>query len=263
MIKVGYDAGHGLHTPGKRTPDGEREWTFNDIVARAFAAELAMYNDVETKRFDDPSGKTDVPLATRTNNANKWGATVFVSIHQNAHAGTWGSHTGVETYVYTGHQPKSLAVAEAIHPALVQAFGLRDRGIKRKNLHMLRETKMPCVLVEGGFMDSTIDIHKLRDRNVLESAGKLMAQALAKHYKLTRRVLIASTRPPSTPTPTQDVSSKIGYSNVDGANTFRIQSGVYNGKGDAAQALKDAQAIAEDVIASGKFGWVTIIGYKE
>lgn len=97
--------------------------------------------------------------------------------------------------------------------------------------------------------------HRIRDEGRWQSFIARVQQALNKLKGFN-----ASIR---TPTPAQDVSSKIGYSNVDGANTFRIQSGVYNGKGDAAQALKDAQATAEDVIASGKFGWVTIIGYKE
>ena len=186
MIKVAYDAGHGFNTPGKRTPDGEREWTFNDIVARAFALELSKYEGVASKRFDDPTGKTDVPLKTRTDGANSWGASYFISFHKNANTGKWGSWTGVETFIYTGNQPKSLALAKAIHPALVEAYGLRDRGIKQANLHIVRETKMPAILVEGPFMDSSIDIHKLRDRNTLENAGKKIAQAFAKFAGLKR-----------------------------------------------------------------------------
>lgn len=53
-----------------------------------------------------------------------------------------------------------------------------------------------------------------------------------------------------------NVNNKIGYSNADGATAFRIQSGKYTSREDAVKA-------AQDVIASGKFGYVTIIGYKE
>ena len=70
MIKVGYCAGHGYNTPGKRTPDDEREWTFNDIVARAFEKELAQYEGITSKRFDDSTGKRDVPLQEHTDNTN-------------------------------------------------------------------------------------------------------------------------------------------------------------------------------------------------
>lgn len=186
VIKIGWDAGHGYNTPGKRTPDGEREWTFNDIVGRAFANELSHYEGVATKRFDDPTGKTDVPLQTRTKQANAWGAHYFISFHHNANTGKWGDWTGVETFVYTNASKASMALAQAVHLALVAAYGLRDRGIKKGNLHMVRETRMPSILIEGGFMDSAIDIKKLRDRKVLENAGKMIAQALAKHLKLKR-----------------------------------------------------------------------------
>ena len=185
MIKIGYDCGHGLNTAGKRTPDGEREWTFNNTVAVAFADELSKYDGVSLKRFDDTTGKTDVALQTRTLNANTWGADYFISFHHNAYQSKWGTHTGVETYVYTTPNAKSVALANAVHPALVKGYGLSDRGVKRQNLHMVRETKMPAILVEGGFMDSTIDIKVLRDKSKLQNAGRLIAQAVAKYLKLT------------------------------------------------------------------------------
>jgi N-acetylmuramoyl-L-alanine amidase len=187
MIKVGFDAGHGLNTPGKRTPDDEREWTFNDKIARAFANELSHYNGVASKRFDDPTGKRDVPLIERTNGANNWGANYYISFHHNANTAQWGSWTGVETFVYLDNtNTKSGQLAKAIHPALVKAYGLRDRGIKEKDLHIVRETKMPAILIEGGFMDSTVDIKKLRDDKVLENVGRMIAQAFAKFVGLKR-----------------------------------------------------------------------------
>ena len=185
MIKVGYCAGHGYNTPGKRTPDDEREWTFNDVVARAFANELARYEGVTSKRFDDPTGQRDIPLQERTDNANLWDAQYYISFHHNALGATWGNHTGVETFVYIGNKnTTSGELAAAIHPALVKAYGLEDRGIKEEDLHIVRETKMPAILIEGGFMDSMIDIHKLRDKNVLENVGRMIAQALATYLKL-------------------------------------------------------------------------------
>ena len=45
---------------------------------------------------------------------------------------------------------------------------------------------MPAILIEGGFMDSIIDIRKLRDKNVLENVGRMIAQALATYLKLKK-----------------------------------------------------------------------------
>lgn len=79
MVKIALDAGHGRHTSGKRTPDGESEWTFNDKVLRACVAKLNEYQNVEVLRLDDPTGEADVPLKARTDRANIWKADVLVS----------------------------------------------------------------------------------------------------------------------------------------------------------------------------------------
>ena len=188
MVKIAWCAGHGLNTAGKQTPDGEKEWKFNNIVGLSFQNEISKYQNVELKRMDDPTGKTDVSLKTRTDNANKWGADYYISFHHNANTSKWGAWTGVETFTYTNPQSKSIALAKAIHPSLVKGYGLKDRGIKQGDLHIVRETKMPAILVEGGFMDSTIDIKVLRDSNKLKKAGVLIAQALANHLGLKLKV---------------------------------------------------------------------------
>lgn len=185
MMKIALDAGHGIHTAGKRTPDGEREWSFNDKVLRACIAKLNTYQDVEIKRLDDPTGQSDVPLAIRTNTANLWKADALVSIHHNANAGIWGSHGGVETYVQEKTASKaSKDLAAAIQPRIVQAMGLRDRGVRTSNLHMTRESRMPAILTEGGFMDSTTDIDSLRNDAKLKAQGEAIADGLANYFSL-------------------------------------------------------------------------------
>ena len=135
-------------------------------------------------RTDDKTGKIDVPLKTRTDKANNWGADIYISFHHNALAGKWGDHTGTETYYYQGSK-KGQELAKLVQGAIVKAYGLRSRGLKTNNLHITRETNMPAVLIEGGFMDSTIDIVKLRDDKVLENAGRYVAQAVAKYAGIT------------------------------------------------------------------------------
>ncbi|MDG5471511.1 N-acetylmuramoyl-L-alanine amidase [Jeotgalibacillus sp. ET6] len=188
MPKIVWDAGHGgsNSTPGKRTPDGEYEWTFNDRVVRAGIAYLAKYQGVEQLRVDDMTGRTDVPLVTRTNRANNWNADIYVSVHHNALNGVYGSHTGTETYVMTPRAiyPQAVRLATAIHPKVVQAMAIRDRGIKEANFHVLRETDMPAVLVECGFMDSRIDIVRMRNNQVLRAAGEAIAKGIVEFFNL-------------------------------------------------------------------------------
>lgn len=191
MVKIVIDAGHGFHTPGKRSPDDEREWTFNNKVALYAMAKLQTYKNVEILRVDDPTGKTDVPLSTRTKLANEWQADVYASIHHNALNGKWGRHSGIETYTMDNPtaNPKSLEIAGAIHPRVVMAMGISNRGMKRANFHVLRESAMPAFLTEGGFMDSTVDITKLRDDNYLKAQGEAIAEGLAIYFKLQLKPL--------------------------------------------------------------------------
>lgn len=189
-MKIAVDAGHGFYTLGKRTPDDEREWTFNDKVVKAFIAEISKYEGVEVRRFDDVTGKTDVPLKTRTDGANRWGADLYISFHHNANTSRWGSWGGVETHVYKTAPSRSVQLAKLVQPELVKAYGLRDRGIKYTDLHITRETRCDAILIEGGFMDSTTDIHKLRDDSVLAAAGKGVARAVAQFYKLATKPIV-------------------------------------------------------------------------
>jgi len=186
MIKIVLDAGHGINTPGKRTPDGEREWTFNNQVVLAAIAKLNEYENVQILRVDDPTGKTDVSLNDRTDKANTFKADVYVSCHHNAYTGNWGSWTGVETYTFDHAQanPKSVEIAKVIHPLVVNVMGLRDRGLKKANFHVLRETAMPAILIEAGFMDSSIDIVALRDNAKLIAQGEAVAKGLATYFGL-------------------------------------------------------------------------------
>ena len=191
-LRIAVDAGHGGggSTPGKRSPAGEFEWDFNNRVANAFVSHMRdNYQHVVLIRTDDTAGRTDVPLRDRTNQANNWNADLFISFHHNANTGSWGDWTGVETFVHTNlrNRPTDPArqLANAVHPTIVRAYNLRDRGIKFADFHVLRETRMPAILVEGGFMDSRIDIVRLRDNNVLRNAGIGSADAVARLYNLS------------------------------------------------------------------------------
>ena len=197
MVKIAIDAGHGMNTPGKRTPSGEREWSFNNKVAIAAIAKLNTYQNVQILRLDDATGKTDVPLTTRTDRANAWKADVLVSCHHNAHTGKWGSHGGVETYTFPSASQNSRDVATLIHSLVVKAMVLRDRGKKTMNLHMLRESKMPAILVEGGFMDSTTDIGALRSDKRLKAQGEAIGQGLAAYFNLKLKVNASTPTPPT------------------------------------------------------------------
>jgi N-acetylmuramoyl-L-alanine amidase len=189
-VKIAVGAGHGYNTAGKRTPDGEREWTFNDKLVDAFIKEMSKYAGVEVKRMDDPTGKTDVPLSVREDKAEAWGADIYISFHHNANTGKWGTWTGTQTHVYKSRPEGATRLAKLVQPELVKAYGLRDRGIIFNDLYITRELNCTAILIEGAFMDSVIDIKKIRDDKVLANAGAGVARATAKFAGLKLKPVV-------------------------------------------------------------------------
>lgn len=231
-VKIAIDAGHGIHTPGKRTPDGEHEWSFNNKVVGAVIDELNTYLNVEVLRTDDPTGRIDVPLSTRTNKANAFKADALVSVHHNALKGSYGTWTGSETFIMSpsSENPKSLALAKSVHPYVVQAMGLQDRGIKSANFYVLRETNMPAILTEAGYMDSSIDVKVMRDDNVLKAQGKGIAKGLAKHFHLSKKAEVKLVSKPKPAIRYTDVGTNVkAYSAIESLSKLGIVNGYVDG----------------------------------
>ena len=242
---IAVDAGHGLHTAGKRTPDGEREWSFNNRVVIALIDELHRLG-LRTVRLDDPSGQRDVPLGERTRKANNAKADVLVSVHHNALTGRWGTHTGTEIYSYPNAK-SSTDLAKKLQPVLAETYGLRNRGAKTANFHMLRESNMPAILTEGGYMDSTIDIVKMRDEEVLKQVGITIARNVADWLGVEAKVNAQSTvKKPTQPTKQANtggsivdylISKKINSSFANRKKLAREYLGISNYSGTAKQNI--------------------------
>lgn len=164
-LKVALDAGHYLHTPGKRClktldPNETREWVLNNRVARLVDELLAGYEDVETLRVDDPTGQKDVSLSVRVKRANEWGADIYISIHHNAGI-NGGSGGGVVVYCCPNASKASVELRDKLYDALIRYTALKGNradGTAEANHYVTKNTNMPSVLLELGFMDSSTDV---------------------------------------------------------------------------------------------------------
>ena len=164
-MKIAIDDGHGMETAGKRTPafsDGSvmRENEFNRAVVAHLHDELIRngFSVVLTAPED-----TDTSLATRVQRANDAHADYFVSVHANAFGNGWNDANGVESFVYALNDAKTTGLARCIQHELIQATGLRDRGVKENpTLYVLRKTTMPAVLCECGFMTNATEAKLLK-----------------------------------------------------------------------------------------------------
>lgn len=207
MLKVSWDAGHGLNTPGKRTPDNSmHEWQFNSEVVRYAMLELAKYENVAQKRFDDPTGKRDIPLVERTNGINSWGSDVHFSVHANAFKSVWNDAHGIETFVYKMSLDKAVAIAKKVQSSLIEATGRTDRGVKSDDLHMVRETAMPAILVEHPFMTNKEEAALLKSDAFRKKCALAIVKAIATHYNLKKK---PAPKPKPTPKPTPKPNGKL------------------------------------------------------
>ncbi|OLN23996.1 N-acetylmuramoyl-L-alanine amidase [Domibacillus antri] len=171
-MKIAIDAGHGWHTPGKRSPDGMREYEFNRETALFLRKELT--DDVLFVHHDS----RDVPLSERVKQANAAGADLYVSIHANAFGEEWTSAHGIETYVYTSRPAKALKIAQSVQKELVSATGRRDRGVKAADFYVLRQTRMPAILVEAGFMTNREEAALLQSIEYRKTCARAIAAGI-------------------------------------------------------------------------------------
>ena len=195
-MKIAYNAGHILKTPGKRIPAEldpaeTREWTLNDRIARAFAREMGRYRNVELRRLDDPEGIKPLDIDARVAQANLWPADFYLSIHHNA-AGRIFSGGGAEVYLDAPGGP-SEQYARAIYKEVVKATGLTGdradpiRTGDEASLYETRATNMPAVLVEYGFMDSRTDVPVILSAEFARKAAQATALAIARIAGLERK----------------------------------------------------------------------------
>lgn len=156
-VKVYIDQGHNPVNPNAGAEgNGYREQDLVYEIGQRLA-EILRANGLETRLsrpFPDTQlgTSTATSLSARVNDANTWGADLFVSLHTNASVSP--SASGSEAYVFRLNSPAS-NLAENILLQLEYATGLPNRGVfARPTLYVLRRTRMPAVLVELGFISN-------------------------------------------------------------------------------------------------------------
>jgi N-acetylmuramoyl-L-alanine amidase len=262
-MKIMLDAGHGYQTAGKRSPDGFREYEFNRKTALYARELLENYQNV-TVTFAH-SDERDVPLMERTDQANSLMVDVYVSIHANAYGNDWNDAGGVETYVYVTKPKEALQLAEKIQSRLVAKTGLKNRGVKTADLHVLRETKMSAILAECGFMTNQNESALLRTESFQKNCASVIVQALAEQYRLTANTDFppATTRSPATGLYKVQTGAYSKKSNADllvqrlkaagfaAVITCQPKTSLYKVQAGAFAEKRNAESLAQHLITSG------------
>ncbi len=152
---VVIDAGHGDQDPGAiGSQTSEKKLN----LGLALKVEALLKNDPNIDVVLTRSDDTFLQLKERVKIAEKLGADVFVSIHANSSGSSAAS--GTETYYQRASSKK---LAQTIHKYFVAATGFKDRGVQYGNFHVIRETTMPAVLLEVGFISNRTEESKMMD----------------------------------------------------------------------------------------------------
>ena len=188
------DPGHGGSDSGA-VSNGLREKDLTLSVYNKVSSRLASLGySVLTSRNTDK----DVSLVSRADQANKSNADMLLSIHFNA--GGRGASYGIETYYYKSRPEytpainkdkhddperleKSRKLAQKIQQSLVSKTGAYDRGVKRETFAVLRETSIPSILVELGFIDNQEEASKIKTNEYQEKLADGIVDGIVEYYK--------------------------------------------------------------------------------
>ncbi len=195
------DPGHGGKDTGKIDKKNlEKKYTL--LLAQEVAALLQKngFKVILTRNSDQTLELSDRAFIARRNSAD-----LFVSLHYNA-AGT-PDVRGVEVYCLTppgfnssndgGGKSDRHAYAGNVNndhnvmlgyqmlKTIIRALPIEDRGLKRSRFEVLREARMPAILIEGGFMTSPLDSRLVYDATFRKRMAQAVVDGIISYRKLT------------------------------------------------------------------------------
>ncbi|ARI76895.1 N-acetylmuramoyl-L-alanine amidase [Halobacillus mangrovi] len=255
-MKLYLDPGHGGSDPGA-SGNGLLEKDINlDIALRIRSNLLDGYENVEVlmSRTEDSTKS----LTERTDEANVWGADYYLSIHCNAFNGT---AQGYEDFIHDRLSDSSITAQyqDIIHPEVMKVNELVDRGQKKANFHVLRESNMPALLTENGFIDNAEDAALIKQAAWREKVAQGHVNGLAKAFNLQKKtdntvtiykVIAGSFRS------RKSAEKRVAYLDSEGIEAFvspiilsgkqwyRVQTGAFS-------LLENAEARLEEVKRAG------------
>lgn len=176
------DAGHGGSDEGaKVNAFMEKKIALTATFLTKKHLEEMGYRVIMTRSRD-----TYLPLQRRVSIANKTKGSLFVSLHFNSSPSAEAQ--GIEVFYYDSKEMwrtrASKRLANCILYRIVDQTEAISRGIKQGNFHVIRETEMPAVLIEGGFITNQDERGKLRDKTYLDRLAIGIAQGIDKYMKM-------------------------------------------------------------------------------
>lgn len=188
-VLIVIDPGHGGNDVGTQSISRPRyqEKSLNLVTANFvnhFLQEMG-YRTAMTRCQD-----VFISLDKRAQFANNEEATLFVSIHYNSAPSAEAK--GIEVYYYQSKEDKwrtakSKQLAHTILKHTIRQTHAPSRGVKHGNYAVIRETQMPAILIEGGFVTNDEEMQNLKDPNYLKKLAWGVAKGIDEYIKKNNR----------------------------------------------------------------------------
>ncbi|MGY6529015.1 MAG: N-acetylmuramoyl-L-alanine amidase [Cyanobacterium sp.] len=173
------DPGHGGRDPGAVGIGGLRE---KDVILPISLEVARILEQQGIQARLTRNNDTFVSLEGRTNMANSLNADLFVSIHANAISMSRPDVNGLETYYFQSGRN----LANVIHRNILQRLNMRDRQVRQARFYVLRNARMPSVLVETGFVTGREDAPRLGDPNFQRQMAQGIAAGIIEYVRTNR-----------------------------------------------------------------------------
>lgn len=179
------DPGHGGHDVGTQSISKPRyqEKSLNLVTANFLKEYLQQlgYKVVMTRHKDK-----FISLERRAQFANELKPDMFVSIHYNSAPSAEAQ--GVEVFYFQSREnkqrtAKSKLLAQAVLKQVLEATGAKSRGVKQGNFAVIRQTEMPAILIEGGFVTNEEELQKLKDPLYLKKLAWGVAKGIEEYHQ--------------------------------------------------------------------------------
>ena len=182
---ITIDRGHGGSDSGAIGPNGytEKEGAFaiSQKVASILnqsGAKVVMTRDSDVDVYG-PNASARNELQARVDVGNNANSDIFVSIHCNAFVNP--AANGTQTFYY-GSSYQGQRLAQSIQEKMIEANGLRDRGISTCNFYVVKHSYMPAVLIETAFITNYDEEALLSDDEWQTTMAKAIAEGINEYF---------------------------------------------------------------------------------
>jgi N-acetylmuramoyl-L-alanine amidase len=169
---VVIDAGHGGHDVGGQWGRVyEKHLALDTSVRLEKHLKRMGYRTVMTRR-----GDYFLTLPQRCQIANRYRNAIFVSVHFNY---TWKQDvSGLETFYFNSEGQK---LANHVQNRMIRYTRSVDRNEKFSRFYVIRNTKMPSILVEGGFVSNEAERNRMKSGRFREALARAIADGIQRY----------------------------------------------------------------------------------